>query len=93
MTKLKQYPKYGYHFDEDGISLPDEHEQGILCTVHYLYFTLDLSLPKVGEYLNAQGFRNRSGNEFKANWLQRLARQHQPHPEYWAKYLESKKNG
>ena len=90
MTRLKQYPKYGYHFDEDGLSMPDEHEQNLLCLIHDLYYNKDLSLPKVGEYLNAQGYRNRTGNEFKPNWLQRLAKQHQPHPEHWTKYKESK---
>lgn len=90
---LKRFPKYGYFVDSDGLNMPDAHEQMIICTIHDMHYHQDISLPKIAVYLNAQGFRTRKGKEFQPNWMQRIAKQCQPHPEHWIKYLEAKKNG
>lgn len=87
---FKRYPKYGYKFDEDMLPIPDDHEQHILCIIHDLWEN-GLSLAKIAQHLNSQGYRTRQNNEFKANWMQRLAKQHQPRYEYYEAY-KAKKN-
>lgn len=87
---FKRWPKYGYKHDEDKLSFPDDHEQLIICIIHDMHYGQELSLPKIAVYLNAQGFRTRKGREFQANWMQRIAKQHPPHPGYLEAYKARK---
>ena len=89
MIDYKQYAKYGYRFDEDGLLRPEHHEQHILCIIHDLWEN-GLSLARVAHHLNAQGYQTRRKEAFTENWVQRLAKRHQPRYEYYEAYKANK---
>lgn len=90
MTRLKQNYKYGYYLDEDGVKLPDAHEQRIICIVHELYWERNIALSRVAEFLNSQGYRTRDGSTWKPPYLQKIVNKRFPHPEHLARYKASK---